>query len=114
MTTRIQQFSFMHQIVRHGDVLHFGGMVAKDTSQDMAGQTQQILDHFGELLEANGSDRSKVLTATVYLADFANKAAMNEVWEAWFDPADLPTRATVGVAALGPDVRIEIVFTAAA
>jgi enamine deaminase RidA (YjgF/YER057c/UK114 family) len=66
-----------------------------------------------KILADCGSSLTKVLTATLYITDMAQKDGMNEAWNAAFNAADLPARATIGVADLGPNILIEIVFTAA-
>ncbi len=79
----------------------------------MKGQTAQICAKIDDLLARVGSTKDRLLTAMVYLSDFSEKEGMNEAWLEWL-PADiLPTRATVGVADLGPDTLVEIVVTAA-
>ena len=100
--------------VRHGDTIYASGVTAEDRSADIVGQTTQILDKIGRILADAGSDRSCLLSATVYLKDMAMKAGMQSAWTAWFDPARMPARATIGVADLGPDVLIEVVTTACA
>lgn len=101
----------MHLAVRHGDTLYLAGIVADDLDADMAGQTRDVLAQLDELAVAHGLSRNDVLSATLYITHMADKPAMNEAWKAFFDPAHLPTRATIGVADLGPRVRIELVAT---
>lgn len=103
----------MHRVVEHGGVLYLGGIVAEDRSAPMKGQTEQVLARIDALLAEMGSDRSKILTATLYITDMALKDAMNEAWTAWFAPEILPSRSTIGVAELGPNVLIEAVIVAA-
>lgn len=75
-------------------------------------ETRQMLDNVGRLLRAVGLDYPDVVKATVYLRDFGDFAAMNEIYREYF-PSDPPTRATVGVARLASDFRIEIEVMAA-
>jgi 2-iminobutanoate/2-iminopropanoate deaminase len=75
-------------------------------------ETRATLDNVGRLLEAVGLGFTDVVRCTVYLRDFADFEAMNGVYRAYF-PEDRPVRATVGVAALAGDFRIEIDVTAA-
>lgn len=79
----------------------------------MKGQTEQILARIDALLAEMGSDRTKILTATLSITDMALKDAMNAAWTTWFAPEILPSRSTIGVAELGPPVLIEAVITAA-
>jgi 2-iminobutanoate/2-iminopropanoate deaminase len=103
----------MHRVVSHGETLYFGGMVAEDRSQSMAGQTEQILKRMEAMLLECGSARTKVLAATIFVTDLAQKKEMDEVWVGFFGKENLPARATVGVANLGsPETRIEVVVTA--
>ena len=78
----------------------------------LAAETRQMLDNVGRLLRAVGLDYRDVVKATVYLRDFADFDAMNQVYREYF-PTDPPTRATVGVTALARDFRIEIEVLAA-
>jgi enamine deaminase RidA (YjgF/YER057c/UK114 family) len=103
----------MHRIVEHSGVLYLGGIVAEDRSASMKGQTEQILARIDALLAETGSDKSKILTATLYITDMSLKDEMNEAWTAWLAPESLPSRSTIGVAELGPKVLIEAVITAA-
>ncbi len=103
----------MHRVVEHGGVLYFGGLVAEDRTASMTGQTEQILARIDGLLAELGSDRRKILSATLYITDMNLKDAMNAAWTAWFAPEILPSRSTIGVADLGPGVLIEAVFVAA-
>jgi enamine deaminase RidA (YjgF/YER057c/UK114 family) len=101
----------MHLSVVHGDTIYLAGIVADDLSADMAGQTRDVLRQLEAFAKAHGLDRSRVLTATLYITDMSEKPAMNRVWQAFFDPAHLPARATIGVADLGAGVRLEMVAT---
>ena len=113
MIERHLRTPIMHRVVAHGGVLYFGGIVADDRSAAMKGQTEQILARIGTLLGEAGSGKGKVLTATIYITDMALKDEMNAAWTAWFEPGQLPSRATIGVADLGPKTLIEVVITAA-
>ncbi len=113
MTERHGQGTHFHSVVKHNGTLYLSGITADDFSASMAVQTQQVLDKIEKTLQGVGSDRSKILAATIYISDMDQKAAMNEVWKAWLEPSTLPTRATVGVASLGAGVLIEIVVVAA-
>ncbi len=113
MIKRHGKTPIMHRVVEHQGVLYVGGITADDRSVAMKGQTEQILSKIGKILEQYGSSKADVLAATLYITDMAQKDAMNEAWTAWFGAADLPTRATIGVADLGPNTLIEIVVTAA-
>jgi enamine deaminase RidA (YjgF/YER057c/UK114 family) len=103
----------MHRAVENAGVLYLGGIVADDMSLDMKGQTAQICAKIEKLLVDCGSSKEKLLSAMIYISDFAAKDKMNEAWLEWLPAEHLPCRATIGVAELGKDVLIEIVVTAA-
>jgi enamine deaminase RidA (YjgF/YER057c/UK114 family) len=102
-----------HEIVAHGGVLYIGGVVAEDTSLDMAGQADDVLRQLAKLLAAGGSSIARVLHVTIYVTDLADKPDFNRVWKEHFKEVDLPARAMIGVADLGSGVKLELVATAA-
>jgi len=81
---------------------------------DAAGQTRQVLAAIDALLARAGSDKTRILRAQIFLADIADFAAMNSVWDAWVAPGHTPPRATVQAALARPGWKVEIVVTAAA
>lgn len=103
----------MSEMAVHNGVVYLAGQVAGDASQDIAGQTLQVLAAIDALLARAGSDKSKILRAQIFIADLAEFAAMNAVWEAWVVPGHTPPRATVEARLANPEWRIEIVVTAA-
>ncbi|KQT25267.1 hypothetical protein ASG57_21710 [Bradyrhizobium sp. Leaf396] len=103
----------LHEIVEHNGVLYLGGIVPEDTGLDMAGQADDVLRQLKTLLEGAGSDLSGVLQVTIFMADLADKAAFNQVWKRYFTADHLPARAAIGVADLGPGVRLELTAIAA-
>jgi enamine deaminase RidA (YjgF/YER057c/UK114 family) len=80
----------------------------------MKGQTQQIIAQLDERLMAAGTSKDRLLTAMIFVTDLELKSEMNEAWSAWLPREHLPTRATLAVADLGPNVLIEVVVSAAA
>ncbi len=111
---RSQKTPIFHRFVTHGGVVHFSGVVAGDLSAGMEEQTRDVTRRLDELLAAAGIDKTRVLTAMIYITDMSQKAAMNTAWTAWIPEDHLPARATIGVADLGENVLIEVVITAAA
>ncbi len=103
----------MSQAVVHGNTVYLAGVVADDLKADTAGQTQQILAKIDKHLAAAGSDKSKLLSAQIWLTDMRTFADMNKVWDAWVSPGNTPARATVEAALAGPDYRVEIMVVAA-
>jgi enamine deaminase RidA (YjgF/YER057c/UK114 family) len=110
---RIEPGARMSQAVVHGDTVYLAGVVADDTKQDVKGQTKQILAKIDRLLAAAGSDKSKLLSANIWLTDISTWAQMNEVWDAWVAPGNAPARATVEAKLAGPAYRVEIMVQAA-
>lgn len=95
-----------------GDLVYCSGMVADDKSLDMKGQTAQVLNKIDSVLFLAGTNKSRILSATVYMADASLKDEMNEAWMAWVDRSNLPTRTAVG-AVLTPGTMVEITICAA-
>lgn len=93
--------------------VYLAGQVPDDTTQDIRGQTTQVLAMVDKLLLEAGSDNAHILMAQIFLADLADFDAMNEVWDDWVAPGDAPPRATVQARLAKPGFRIEIVVTAA-
>lgn len=112
MITRIQPDARMSQAVIHGHTIYLAGQVG-EPGDDVAAQTRTALAEIEALLAACGSDRSKMLSATIWLADIADFEAMNAVWDAWVDPANPPARATSEAKLATPDYRVEIIVVAA-
>ena len=112
----IQRFDVgarLSEMAVHNGVCHLAGQVAPDDSQDIAGQTRQVLASIDALLARAGSDKSKILMCQIFIADLADFPAMNAVWEAWLPAGQAPPRATVQAALAKPQWRVEMVVTAA-
>ncbi|WP_455975723.1 RidA family protein [Methylorubrum populi] len=104
----------MSQAVAHGELVFLAGQVAADVvGTGVTAQTQQILEQIDRLLLAAGSDKSRILSATIYLADIAGFAEMNAAWDAWVDRGNPPARATVEARLVAPEYLVEIAVTAA-
>jgi enamine deaminase RidA (YjgF/YER057c/UK114 family) len=106
----------MSQAVVHGNTVYLAGQVAaKAPGKNVADQTADILSTIDALLAEAGSDKSKILSATIYLTDMATFAEMNRVWDRWVVPGAAPARATVLSPQLAaPEYKIEIAVIAAA
>jgi enamine deaminase RidA (YjgF/YER057c/UK114 family) len=97
----------------HGSTVYLAGIVAKNLKADVKGQTQEILAEIDRLLEKCGSGKSKILQAQIWVTDIRNREPMNEVWNAWVDPANKPPRACVEAALASPDALVEVMVVAA-
>ena len=111
--TRIESGKRMSQAVAYGNLVCLAGQVAQDPSADVPGQTRQILGEIDRLLAAAGSDKTKILSATIYLADIATFAQMNGEWDVWVPQGHLPARATVEAKLAAPEYKVEIQVIAA-
>jgi enamine deaminase RidA (YjgF/YER057c/UK114 family) len=103
----------MSQAAVHGNTIYLAGQVAEDPSADVAGQTRQILASIDRLLAAAGSDKTRLLSATIYLADIGTFAQMNSAWDAWVPAGHTPARATVEARLAAPHYKVEIQAIAA-
>ncbi|MBI5170586.1 MAG: RidA family protein [Candidatus Eisenbacteria bacterium] len=100
-------------VVIHGDTVYLAGHVVADRSLGVKGQTEAILKRIDERLAEAGTDKTRLLSVTIYLADIATFDEMNEAWDAWVDRAAAPARATVGAALASPEYLVEISAIAA-
>jgi enamine deaminase RidA (YjgF/YER057c/UK114 family) len=112
---RIQAGPRMSQAVIHNQTVYLAGQVASGApGGTVAEQTKDILSKIDALLAGAKTDKSKILSATIWLTDMSTFAEMNAVWEAWVAPGATPARATVASAQLaGPEFKIEIAVIAA-
>jgi enamine deaminase RidA (YjgF/YER057c/UK114 family) len=85
----------LSEIVVHGNTVYLAGEVPDDTGKDITGQTQEVLAKIDKLLAQVGSDKSKLLSAQIFLPDMADFAGMNAAWDAWVFPGQTPARATI-------------------
>ena len=97
----------------HNGTVYLAGQVPHDTSQDIRGQTREVLALIDRTLADAGSDKSMILMAQIFLADMADYDGMNAAWDAWVPADNLPSRATVEAKLARPEWKIEIVVTAA-
>ena len=112
MITRLEAGDRMSEAVIHGDTIYLAGQVG-EPGDGIIAQTMTCLAEIERLLALAGSDKSKVLMATIWLADIADFAAMNSVWDEWVDKANPPARATSEARLAAPEYLVEIVITAA-
>jgi len=103
----------MSRCVVRGDMVYLAGLTANDTTQDVKGQTRQILDKIDGYLAQAGTSKSNLLSANLWIKDMALFAEMNSVWNTWVDPANPPARACVRADMARPEVLVEIMVTAA-
>ncbi len=109
--TRIESGPRMSQAVTYGDMVYLAGQVGE--GEDVASQTRAALAEVDRLLAAAGSSKARILSATIWLADMADFAAMNSVWDVWVDKANPPARATGEAKLAAPKYKVEIIIVAA-
>ena len=102
----------MSQAVIHGDTVYLAGQVGAP-GESVTAQTKAVLASVEALLAQAGSDKSKILTATIWLTDMADFAEMNAVWDVWIDGKDAPARATGEAKLATPDYKVEVIVVAA-
>ena len=110
-TNRFESSHRMSQAVVHGNTVYLAGQVAKGAS--VTAQTQGILSQIDALLATAGTDKSQLLSATIWLCNMDAFAEMNAVWDAWVDAANPPARACVESPRLAtPEFHVEIMVVA--
>ena len=111
--TRIDTNARMSRVVINGDTVYLSGLTAGDTTQDVKGQTQQVLAKIEDYLAQGGSDKQNLISAQIWLADIDRDfAGMNEVWDAWVPAGAAPVRATGESKLARPDLLVEIIVVA--
>lgn len=112
--TRMHTGPRMSQIVVNGDTVYLAGQVARDAPGGSATeQTKDILNRIDTLLAEAGTNKSKLLSATIWLSDIGTFGEMNAVWDAWIDPENPPARACVESTLAAPQYTVEIMVVAA-
>lgn len=110
--TRIATGQRMSQAVVHGNTIYLAGQVGAP-GKSVTEQTQAVLEQIDSLLEQCGSDRTRILSAQIWMASMADFAEMNAVWDAWVPAGHAPARATGESALATPDYKVEIIVVAA-
>ena len=105
--------SILSGAVEHDNTVYLAGITAKDMNKDVKGQTKEIVDEMDRLLAKCGTNKSRILSAMIWVTDIRNRAPMNEVWTAWVDPKNLPARACVEAKLADPKALVEIMVIAA-
>lgn len=113
MIQRLEIGPRISQAAIHNGTIYLAGQVADDCTQDISGQTRQILTRIDRLLAQAGSDKSRILMAQIFLSDVSDFAAMNRVWDDWVTPGHTPPRATLLCGMVNPDWKLEIIVSAA-
>lgn len=97
----------------HNGVVYLAGQIAEDLTQNIEGQTREVLGHIDRLLAEAGSDKSRILMCQIFIADLKDFEGMNAVWNEWVAEGNSPPRATVQAKLVKPEWLVEMVVTAA-
>jgi enamine deaminase RidA (YjgF/YER057c/UK114 family) len=96
----------------YNNTIYLAGQVAEDNSQDIVGQTKQVLTAIDKLLAEAGSDKTKILQVTIFIADMKDFPGMNSVWDEWVVQGATPPRATVQASLAKPEWKVEMLVVA--
>jgi enamine deaminase RidA (YjgF/YER057c/UK114 family) len=113
MVQRFDVGARLSEMAVHNGVCYLAGQVPADATQDIAGQTRQVLAAVDALLARAGTDKTRLLMVQIFIKDLAEFPAMNAVWDAWVPAGHAPPRATVQATLARPEWKIEVVATAA-
>jgi len=105
--------AILSRAVEYNGMVFVAGLTADDYKLDVTGQTEQVLRKIDKYLAAAGTNKSRILSALVYVSKIGNKDGMNKAWQAWMDKANPPARACVEAQLGTPDTLVEIMVTAA-
>ena len=110
---RLHTESRYSEIVIHNGTVYLAGQLADDYRGDIRQQTRETLASIDRFLAEAGTDKSRILSVTIYLKDMADYAGMNAEWDAWVVPGATPARATVEAKLYDPQVLVEMSVIAA-
>lgn len=111
--TRIETSSRVSRVVVHNGIAFLAGVTADNCEDDIQGQTRQVLVKIEQHLERAGTDKSRLLTAQIWLKNIARDfEGMNAVWDSWTAPHNAPTRATAQCEMADADILVEIIVSA--
>ena len=111
--TRVNVGKRLSDMAVYNGVAYLAGQVADDSSQDITGQTRQILATIDKLLATAGTDKTRLLMVQIMVANMKEFDGMNKAWDAWVPAGSTPPRATIEARLASPDYKVEIVVTAA-
>jgi enamine deaminase RidA (YjgF/YER057c/UK114 family) len=103
----------LSEVAIHNGTVYLAGQIAEDTTQNISGQTREVLGHIDRLLAEAGSDKSQILMCHIFLADMKDFEGMNSVWNDWVSAGHAPPRATVEARLAKPEWLVEMAITAA-
>ncbi len=108
---RTEASPILSKAVEYHGFVFTQGIVPRDTSQGITGQVRDVLEQIDQLLEAHGTDNTRILQAQIWLKHITDRPALNEVWAAWLPEGQAPARALVQAELADPDWLVEIMVT---
>ena len=111
--TRRESNAVYSKVVEANGLVFTAGIIPADLARDVKGQTAEVLAEIDRLLALCGTDKSKVVSATIWLNDIRHREAMNEAWTAWTGGKNAPVRACVEAKLIDPRMLVEIGVIAA-
>jgi len=111
--TRHQSDARLSRLVTHNGIAYLAGLTADNRAAPIKGQTEEILKKIDALLALAGTDKTRLLSAVIYVSDMRLKGQMDEAWAGWMDPKHSPARACVETRLGTPDTLVEIMVVAA-
>jgi enamine deaminase RidA (YjgF/YER057c/UK114 family) len=111
--TRHQSDARLSKLVTCNGIAYLAGLTADNRAASIKGQTEEILRKIDALLALAGTDKTRLLSAVIYVSDIRLKGPMDEAWAAWMDPKHSPARACVEARLGTPDTLVEIMVVAA-
>ena len=109
---RTEPGPILSKAVEYHGFVYLPGITARDTKQDIKGQTADVLAQIDAMLEHHGTDKTRLLQATIWVKHIKERVLMNEVWTPWLPKEGAPVRACVQAEMASPDVLVEIMVTA--
>lgn len=111
--TRLEPEERLSGAVIHNGLVYLAGQVADDATLDAQGQMEDILRQVDAILAKAGTDKSRLISVQIFLADMTDMAGMNRAWDAWLDKGNKPARATVEAKLADPSWKVELTGVAA-
>lgn len=109
---RTEANAILAKAVEYHGFVYTQGLVARDSSLDIKGQTADVLAQIDEVLETHGTDKTRLLQAQIWLKHIGDRAPLNEIWSAWLPEGGAPARAAVEAVLADPNWLVEIMVTA--
>lgn len=103
----------LSEIAIYNGMIYLAGQIAEIATQDIYGQTREVLAHVDRLLAEAGSDKTRILMCQIFISDMKNFAGMNDAWDEWVSAGNAPPRATIEAKLAKPEWLVEVVVTAA-